>query len=135
MNIPSQSEIEEAMKVLRVNGLRNRLASAGIDILKVSRQDFDQIMNISARIDKVQEDFNNVSRAAQQETDQKMQRLVAESNAKIADDVAKYNEIVSRYVKMQTPPGTQAPIITTLVDADIPTVEATLDNPSGHNAS
>jgi predicted amino acid-binding ACT domain protein len=103
MEIPNQDELNEAIKKLRINALRTRLARAGVDITKLSRQHFDQILNITVKMDTAQEDFNAKSRAIQQEAEQKIQSFVAEANTKIKEDADKYNEIISGYISFNKP--------------------------------
>lgn len=148
MKIPSNEEFQAAITVLRTKDLQDRIAQEGIDITKISPQNFDKLMNIATRIERVHAEFNRESQQLQAAFDAEVKRRtdeatanntrrVNEANAKIADDVAKHNEILSQYrttLQVELAPTVQTSAEETVVrdmrePHEIPFVEATLDNP------
>lgn len=98
LNIPNQEDINNALRTLRLNALKGRLASEGVDITVLSRQHLDIIMNLMARVAHTQEDYEIKQHAIQAEANRKIKEMITESNAFLADEYAKYNEIVSSYI-------------------------------------
>ena len=101
MKIVTEEEQASATRTMRQKTVQQRLVEQGVDLNKLSQQDFDLVLRLFDEGDKINGDTNKRIQEVQRNAEAEIQRLSQESNQKMTPLTQQFLEFIKIH---QEPP-------------------------------